>query len=94
MVAASAETLAIIAYAKDVGVAMGGEVFTDSSAALGISQRLGLCKLRHPNVLSFYGAVVRPPLLCIVAELMHCDLRHFLRVNASSAMMHRFVASA
>ena len=37
MVAASAETLATMAYAKDLGVAMGGEVFTDSSAVLGIS---------------------------------------------------------
>ena len=31
------ETLAIIAYAKDLAVVLGGEIFTDSSAALGIS---------------------------------------------------------
>ena len=47
MVAASAGTLAIIAYAKDLGVAKGGEVFTDRFAALGISQRLGLGNVRH-----------------------------------------------
>ncbi len=29
-----------------------------------------LCKLRHPNVLAFYGAVTQPPSLCIVTELM------------------------
>ena len=37
MVAASAETLAIIAYATDLGISLGGEVYADSSAALGIS---------------------------------------------------------
>ena len=47
MVAASAETLAIIAYAKDLGTQMGGEVYVDSSAALGISQRCGIGKVRH-----------------------------------------------
>ena len=47
MVAASAETLAVIAYAKDLGFTMEGEVYTDSSAALGIAQRLGLGKVRH-----------------------------------------------
>ena len=29
-----------------------------------------LCRLRHPNVLAFYGAVTQPPSLCIVTELM------------------------
>ena len=47
MVAASAESLAIIAYAEDLGAQMGGEVFVDSSAALGISQRCGIGKVRH-----------------------------------------------
>ena len=37
MVAASAETLAIMAYARDLGMTLGGEVYADSSAALGIS---------------------------------------------------------
>jgi hypothetical protein len=37
MVAASAETLAIIAYAADLGISLGGEVYADSSAALGIT---------------------------------------------------------
>ena len=47
MVAASAESLAIIAYAEDLGTRMGGEVYVDSSAALGISQRCGIGKVRH-----------------------------------------------
>ena len=47
MVAASAETLAIIAYARDLGREMGGEVYTDSSAALGITLRSGIGKVRH-----------------------------------------------
>ena len=59
MVAASAETLAIIAYAKDLGVAMSGEVFTDSSAALGISQRLGLGKVRHLRTQGLWVQEVR-----------------------------------
>ena len=47
MVAASAESLAVIAYAKDLGINMIGEVYVDSSAALGISQRCGIGKVRH-----------------------------------------------
>ena len=47
MVAASAETLAIIAYAEDLGMVIGGEVYADSSAALGITQRIGIGKVRH-----------------------------------------------
>jgi hypothetical protein len=50
-----------------------------------------LCKLRHPHVLSFFGAVMQPPLLCIVTELMHGDLRHFLRNDARSASLQRSV---
>ena len=37
MVAASAESLAMIAYVWDLGMFIAGEVYTDSSAALGIS---------------------------------------------------------
>ena len=47
MVAASAETLAIIAYARDLGIDMQGEIHADSSAALGIAQRAGIGKVRH-----------------------------------------------
>ena len=57
MVAASAECLAIAAYAKDLGSALGGEVcigagpegevHTDSSAAFGIARRCGIGKVRH-----------------------------------------------
>ena len=47
MVAASAETLAIIGFAKDLGATMTAEVCADSSAALGIAQRAGVGKVRH-----------------------------------------------
>ena len=47
MVAASAETLAMIAYCRDLGFAVGGEVYADSAAALGISNRAGIGKVRH-----------------------------------------------
>ena len=47
MVAASAETLAMIAYCRDLGIAVGGEVYADSAAALGISNRAGIGKVRH-----------------------------------------------
>ena len=47
MVAASAETIAVIAYAQDLGTSLVGEVNTDSSAALGITRRQGIGKVRH-----------------------------------------------
>jgi hypothetical protein len=47
MVAASAETLAISAYARDLGFELQGEIYVDSSAALGIAQRAGIGKVRH-----------------------------------------------
>ena len=40
MVAASAETLAMAAYAKALGLSLECELFCDSSAALGIAQRI------------------------------------------------------
>ena len=42
MVAASAETLAMAAYAKHLGACLVCELFCDSSAALGIAQRAGI----------------------------------------------------
>ena len=47
MVAASAEGLAVIAYAGDLGMKLAGEVYTDSNAAPGISQLAGIGKVRH-----------------------------------------------
>ena len=47
LVAASAETLGIIALMADMGLNVGGEVLSDSTAALGIAQRQGIGKLRH-----------------------------------------------
>eukprot|EP00960_Hanusia_phi_P034305 750985-Hanusia_phi.AAC.4 len=44
-----------------------------------------LCRLRHPNILAFYGAVTKAPKLCIITELMDYDLRHFLRHHGKSA---------
>ena len=47
MVAASAESRAVVAYMKDLGTVIEGEVYADSSAALGITQRIGIGKVRH-----------------------------------------------
>ena len=45
MVTASAETLAIAAYTKDLGVSLDCELYCDSSAALGIARRAGIGKV-------------------------------------------------
>jgi hypothetical protein len=50
MVAASAEALGLIALMADMGISASGEVYGDSTAALGIAQRSGIGKLRHVRV--------------------------------------------
>ena len=50
MVAASAENLAGAAYAKDLGGTLGGEVFADSSASVGLTKRCGIRNVRHLRV--------------------------------------------
>ena len=47
MVAAWAEPMAIQAYAADLGLELKSELYTDSSAALGIAKRAGIGKVRH-----------------------------------------------
>ena len=47
MVAASAESMGIQAYAADLGLRLKCELYTDSSAALGIAKRAGIGKVRH-----------------------------------------------
>ena len=47
MVAASSETLGLIALCRDMGLTLKGDVYVDSSAALGIAQRVGSGKVRH-----------------------------------------------
>ena len=47
LVAASSETLGILGLLKDMGCVLEGEIYSDSSAALGIAQRQGIGKLRH-----------------------------------------------
>jgi hypothetical protein len=59
MVAVSAESLAIIGYAQDLGMVLGGEVFTDSSAALGITHRAGIGKVRHLRTQGLWVQEVR-----------------------------------
>ena len=59
MVAASAESLAAIGYAKDLGMIFKGEVFTDSSAALGITHRAGIGKVRHLRTQGLWVQEVR-----------------------------------
>ena len=59
MVAASAETLGVIGLCGDMGITIGGEVYADSSAALGITQRTGNGKVRHLRVQSLWVQEVR-----------------------------------
>ena len=47
MVAASAESMAVQAYASDLGLKLKSELYADSSAALGIAKRAGIGKVRH-----------------------------------------------
>ena len=58
-VAASAEALAIAAYAQDVGMKMECELYCDSSAALGIAQRAGIGKVRHLRTQGLWVQEVR-----------------------------------
>ena len=59
MVAASAEALGLQAYARDLGMEMACEMFCDSSAALGISQRAGIGKVRHLRTQGLWVQEVR-----------------------------------
>ena len=59
MVAASAETLAIAAYARDLGLNLECELYCDSSAALGITQRAGIGKVRHLRTQGLWVQEVR-----------------------------------
>ena len=59
MVAASAESLAVISYSRDLGRKLGGEIYTDSAAALGISQRAGIGKVRHLRTQGLWVQEVR-----------------------------------
>ena len=59
MFAASVETLAIIAYGKDLGMNLAGELYCDSAAALGITQRAGIGKVRHLRTQGLWVQEVR-----------------------------------
>ena len=59
MVAASAETLALQAYARDLGLDFGCELYCDSAAALGIAQRAGIGKVRHLRTQGLWVQEVR-----------------------------------
>ena len=59
MVAASAEALGIVSLMKDMGVDAIGEVYVDSSAALGIAQRQGMGKVRHIRTQALWVQEVR-----------------------------------
>lgn len=58
-VAASAEALAIAAYAHDLGLEMKCELYCDSSAALGITQRAGIGQVRHLRTQGLWVQEVR-----------------------------------
>ena len=47
MIKGSSELLGIISLAQDLNVSLNGHLHSDSSAAIGISQRRGLGKVKH-----------------------------------------------
>ncbi len=59
MVAASAEAIGVINLCRDMGIRVRGEVYTDSSAAIGIAQRSGSGKVRHLRVQALWVQEVR-----------------------------------
>ena len=59
MVGASAETIAVAAYAADLGISLDCELYCDSAAALGISQRAGIGKVRHLRTQGMWVQEVR-----------------------------------
>ena len=59
MVAASAELLGVIGMCGDLGLDVKGEVYADSAAALGISNRTGVGKVRHLRIQSLWVQEVR-----------------------------------
>ena len=59
MVANSAEVLGIIGLCRDLGMKLTGEIYADSSAALGISNRAGVGKVRHLRVQALWVQEVR-----------------------------------
>ena len=50
LVKGAAQTLGAISMGQDFGVCLNGGIYSDSSAAIGITARQGLGKLRHINV--------------------------------------------
>ena len=59
MVAASAETIGVVALCRDMGIVMEGEVYADSTAAIGIAQRSGSGRVRHIRVQALWVQEVR-----------------------------------
>jgi serine/threonine protein kinase len=40
-----------------------------------------LSRVRHPNIVRFYGGCIRPPVVFIVEELMQSDLSELIHNN-------------
>ena len=59
MVASSVEVLGIIGLCKDMGMSIGGKMLVDSSAALGISNRVGTGEVRHLRIQALWVQEVR-----------------------------------
>ena len=59
IVMASGEVMGIIALCQDFGMLAQGESMADSSAALGISNRSGIGKVRHLRIRTLGGQEVR-----------------------------------
>ncbi|OQR96132.1 protein kinase [Achlya hypogyna] len=64
-------------YAVAVKVYSPTEI-TESTLAV-FSQETARCAtLKHPNVVTFYGMCIAPPMVCLVTELCRCSLDAFL----------------
>ena len=59
MVAASAESMVVQAYANNLGINLPSKLYADSSAAFGIAKRAGIGKVRHLRSQSLWIQEVR-----------------------------------
>lgn len=46
-----------------------------------MNELLVMSKVKHSNIVGFYGACMTPPNLCFVMELCQCSLYHLLHVD-------------
>ena len=70
MVAASAEAIAIADYVRDLGLDLAVEMYCDSAAALGITNRAGIGKVRHLRTQGLWVQEVRASGLIVYRKVL------------------------